>query len=124
MRCLTYEMCGRMHVRLNRETLGEVVCFKYQGSQVDADGGCRRDVKHQMNEVYKASGALRRVLSNRGLEINANKRLGVVALTELYRTKEWGTISAGRRKVNVLELKCLRISVGVSRTDRVRNGGQ
>ena len=29
--------------------------------------------------------------------------------------------SAERRKVNVLELKCLRSLVGVSRMDRVRN---
>ena len=29
--------------------------------------------------------------------------------------------SAERRKVNVLEMKCLRSSVGVSRMDRVRN---
>ena len=29
--------------------------------------------------------------------------------------------SAERRKVNVLEIKCLRSSVGVSRMDRVRN---
>ena len=30
--------------------------------------------------------------------------------------------SAERRKVNVLEMKCLRSLVGVSRMDRVRNG--
>ena len=29
--------------------------------------------------------------------------------------------SAERKKVNVLEMKCLRILVGVSRMDRVRN---
>ena len=29
--------------------------------------------------------------------------------------------SAERRKVNVLEMKCLRSMVGVSRMDRVRN---
>ena len=30
--------------------------------------------------------------------------------------------SAEKRKVNVLEMKCLRSLVGVSRMDRVRNG--
>ena len=29
--------------------------------------------------------------------------------------------SAGRRKLNVLEMKCLRSLVGISRMDRVRN---
>ena len=33
----------------------------------------------------------------------------------------WGLRSAERRKVNFLEMKCLRSLVGVSRMDRVRN---
>ena len=33
-----------MHVILNGELLQEVDCFKYQGLQVAADGGCERDV--------------------------------------------------------------------------------
>ena len=38
-----------------------------------ADGGCERDVVHIMNERYRAWGALKSVLSNRGLVINAKK---------------------------------------------------
>ena len=48
-------------------------CFKYLGSQVAADGGCERDVVHRMNEVYRAWGALKSVLSNRGLGMKAKK---------------------------------------------------
>ena len=40
-----------------------------------ADGGCERDVVHRMNEGYRASGALKSVLSNRGLGIKAKKCL-------------------------------------------------
>ena len=39
----------------------------------------------------------------------------------LYGADAWGMRSAERRKVNVLEMKCLRSLVGVSRMDRVRN---
>ena len=55
--------------------------------------------------------------------IKAKKCLyeGVIAPTALYGAKEWGMRSAERRKVNVLEMKCLRSLVGVSRMDRVRN---
>ena len=45
----------------------------------------------------------------------------VIVPTALYGAEAWGTISAERRKVNVLEMKCLRSLVGVSRMDRVRN---
>ena len=64
-----------MHVILNGEPLEEVDCFKYLGSQVAADGGCERDVVHRMNEGYRAWGALKSVLSNRGLGIKVKKCL-------------------------------------------------
>ena len=41
MRCSRYGNEGRMHVTLNSEPLEEVDCFKYLGSQVAADGGCK-----------------------------------------------------------------------------------
>ena len=87
-----------------------------------ADGGCERDVVHRMNEGYRARGALKSVLSNRGLGIKAKKCLyeGVIVPTALYGA-DMGMRGAERRKVNVLEMKCLRSLVGVSRMDRLRN---
>ena len=74
-----------------------------------ADGGCERDVVHRMNEGYKAWGSLKSVLINRGSGINAKKCLheGVIVPTALYKAEAWGMRSAERRKVNILEMKCL-----------------
>ena len=68
-------------------------------------------------------GSLKSALSKRGLRIKAKKYLyeGVIVPTALYGAGAWGMRSAERRKVNVLEMKCLRSLVGVSRMDRVRN---
>ena len=123
MRCSRYGYKGIMHVILNGEPLEEVDCFKYVGSQVAADGGCERDVVHRMNEGYIAWGAMKSVLSNRGLGIKAKKCLceGVIVPTVLYGAEAWDMRSVERRKVNVREMKCLRSLVGVSRMDRVRN---
>ena len=90
-------------------------CFKYLGSQVSADRGCERDVVCRMNEGYRAWGALKRVPCNRGLAIKAKKCLyeGVIVPTALYGKAAWGMRSAERRKVNVLEMKCLRSFIGV-----------
>ena len=76
-----------------------------------------------MNEGYRAWGVLKSVLSNRGLGIKAKKCLyeGVIVPMALHGAKAWGMRSAERRNVNVLEKKCLRCLVGVSRMDRVRN---
>ena len=82
-----------MHVILKGEPLEEVVCFKYLGSQVAADGGCERDVVHRMNEEYRAWGERKSVLSNRGLGIKARKCLyeGVIIVpTALYGAEAWG----------------------------------
>ena len=56
--------------------------------------------------------------------IRAKKCLyeGVILPTALYRAEAFGMRSAVRRKVNVLEMKCLRNLVGVSRIDKVRRG--
>ena len=108
-----------------RRTVEEVESFMYMGSQVAADGGCERDVVQRMNEGYRVWGALKSVLSNSGLGINAKKCLhvyeGVIVPTPLYGAEAWGMRNAERRKVNVLEMKCLRSLVGVSRMGRVRN---
>ena len=123
MRCSRYGNGDQMYVILNCEPLEEVDCFKYLESQVAADGGCERDVVHRVNEGYRAWGALKSVLCNRGLGIKAKKCLyeEVIVPTALYRVETWGMKSAERRKVNVLEMKCLRSLVGVSRMQRVGN---
>ena len=78
-----------MHVRLNDEPLEEVDSFQSLRSQVAADGGCERDVVHRLNERYRA-------WEGGGRRSNFTKGGG--------RSR-----SAERRKVNVLEMKCLRI---------------
>ena len=69
-------------------------------SQVAADGAREMEVGHRTNEGYRAWGALKSVLSNRGLGIKAKKCLyeGVIVPTALYGAEEWGMRSAERRK--------------------------
>ena len=45
----------------------------------------------------------------------------MIVPTAIYGADAWGMRSAERRKVNVLEMKCLRSLVGVSRMDRAKN---
>ena len=61
-----------------------------------ADGGCDRDVVHIMNQGYRAWGALKNVLSNRGLGMKATKYLyeAVIVPTALYGAGAWGMRSA------------------------------
>ena len=79
---------------------------------------CDRDMVYRKNERYRGWGVLKSVLSNRGLGIKATKYLheGLIIIVPrvLYGAEAWGMRSAERKKVNVLEMKCLRSLVGVS----------
>ena len=76
-----------------------------------------------MNEGYRAWEALKSALNNRELGIKVKKCLyeGVIVPTASYGAEAWSMRTAERRKVNVLEMKCLRSLVGVSQLDRIRN---
>ena len=76
-----------------------------------------------MGGMERAWVALKSVRSNRGLRIKVKNCLyeGVIVPTALYGAEACGMRGAVRRKVNVLEMKCLRSLVGVSRMDRGRN---
>ncbi len=46
---------------------------------------------------------------------------GVVVPATLYGTETWNTGAVERRRLNVMEMRCLRSICGVTRMDRVRN---
>ena len=86
-------------------------------STLDRNWQQMEDVKSiRMNEGYKAWGAMKSVLCKRGLGIKVKKCQyeEVIVPTALYRAEAWGMRNAERRKVNVLEMKCLSSLVGVS----------
>ena len=55
-----------------------------------------------------------------GIEAKKCPYEGVIVPTTLYGAEAWGMRSAERRKVNVLEMQCLRSFVAVPRMDRVK----
>ena len=60
---------------------------------------------HRMNEEYRACGALKSVLRNRGFGIKAKKCVydGVIVPTALCGAEAWGMRSSEGRKVNIHE---------------------
>ena len=64
---LEVRKCGSNACDTNGESLEEVDCFKYLGSQVAAHGGSEKDVVFRMNEGNRAWRTLKSVLSNKGM---------------------------------------------------------
>ena len=123
MRCSSYGNGGLMHVYyINGDPLEEVDCFRYLGSQLSGSWWRMWKWCGTKNErEWKAWGALKSVMSKRGLGNKAKKCLyeGVIVPTALYRAEAWGKKSVQRKNVNVLEMKCLGTLVGVSRMDGI-----
>ncbi len=68
-----------------------------------------------MNEVGKLHGGMKRVFKCRSLGLSSKKRLheGVVVPTALYGTETWNMGAAEKRRLNVMETRCLRNMYGV-----------
>ena len=123
MRCTKNEDGAKLNVMLNGEALEEVDQSKYLGSVIAANGGVEADACHRVNEGCKMLGALKQVMKNRGLGMNVKKVLyeKVVVPPVMYGSESWGMKVIERQRLNVLEMKCLRSTTGVSRLDWVRN---
>ncbi len=69
-----------------------------------------------MNEVGKVCGRMKRVFKCRSLGINAKRRLYelVVILAVLYGAEIWNMGAAERRRLNVMEMRCLSNMCGVT----------
>jgi hypothetical protein len=123
MRCSREEMTEELNVMMNGEVLEEVSCFEYLGACVTANGELSEEVKMRVRKGHQAWGALKTVLGNRCVSMNAKRRLyeSVVVSSVLYGSETWGLRVAERRQLNVLEMKCLRSMAGVTPWDRLRS---
>ena len=122
MKC-TREARGRLVVRMNGEELEEVESFKYLGSTVAADGGVGTEVRVRVKEAGKVLGGLNRLFECKALGMGVKKMLyeGIVVPTALYGAETWNMGVADKKRLNVMEMRCLRSMCGVTRMDRVRN---
>ncbi len=75
--------------------------------------------RHRVNEASKCLG----VLKSRYLGMNEKRRLyeGVIVPTALYGAETWNIKKDERNKLDVIEMRCLRSMLGVSRMDWLTN---
>ena len=122
-------VCGKterrehLNLSLNEEVLEEVDSFKYLGAIVGKNGGVTEDVKSRVNEGAKVSGAMNRIWKARSLSINVKRMMyeRIVVPTVLYGAETWSLNVREKKRLNVMEMKCLRNICGVTIRDRIRN---
>ena len=115
---------ARLNVKLNGEELEQVEYFKYLGSTISREGGEEAEIKARVTEAGKVLGGMNRLFVNKALKMNIKRMLyeGIVVPTALYGAETWSMREADRKRLNSMEMRCLRRMCKVSRVDQYRNG--
>ena len=87
------------------------------------NGEIEEEVKFRVGEAGKAMGGLKKVWNNRELGMQVKRGLyeSVVVPTALYAAETWGMKADDKKRLDVMEMRCLRSMCGVTRWDRIRN---
>ena len=123
MVCNRRAQLENLDVRVEGERLEEVDDFKYLGGVITGDASIGMDVQQRVNGGMKVFGAVKSMWKVKSLSMKGKRAMyqGIVVPTALYGAETWGASVRDRRRLDVMEMKCLRSMCGVNRRDRVRN---
>jgi len=114
---------NEVNISLNDSRMEAVECYRYLGVDISNDGRMNEEVRHRIGEARKASGALQKLWKNRRMSNEAKVGMyeGIVEPSLLYGCEAWVMNVHERRKVEAVEMSCLRSICGVRRIDRISN---
>ena len=114
---------NEVNVNMNDRRMEEVETYRYLGVDVSSEGGMEEEVNHRITEARKAWGALKDVWKKRHISNEAKVGMyeGIIEPTLLYGCKTWVMKKRDRKRIEAVEMNCLRNICGVRRIDRVSN---
>ena len=112
-----------VNVDMNGENLEAVEAYKYLGVNVTCDGKLKEEINHRIIEARKAAGALQGIWKKRALSTEAKVGMyeAIVEPSLLYGSEVWVLNVHERKRVQAVEMNCMRNICGVRRIERVRN---
>ena len=112
-----------VNVDMNGERLEAVESYKYLGVNVTCDGKLKEEINHRISEARKAAGALQGIWKKRRLSIDAKVGMydAIVEPSLLYGSEVWVLNAQEGKRVQAVEMNCMRNICGVRRIERVRN---
>ena len=101
----------------------EVGTYRYLGVDISNDGGMGEEVNHRIGEARRAWGALKNVWKKRHISREAKVGMyeGIVEPSLLYGCETWVLNVRDRRRMEAVEMNCLRNICRLRRIDRVPN---
>ena len=113
-----------VNVSLNGRRMEEVETYRYLGVDVSNDSGMSEEVNHRIGEARRAWGALKDVWKKRHISREAKVGMyeGIIEPSLLYGCETWVLNVHDRRRMEAVEMDCLRNICKLRRVDRVSNG--
>jgi hypothetical protein len=123
MRVTINENFGDIENTLNGIIMDKVDCFRYLGVDNDRVGGMKSEMKHRVTEGLKVSGVLKNIWKRAGISKDAKRSMheGIVVPKLLDGSEVWAASAEDRKKMGVMEIKCMRAMCGVNIMCRIRN---
>ena len=110
-------------ISLNDRRMEEVETYRYLGVDMSSDGGMGEKVNHRITEANKVWGALKAVWKKRHISREAKVGMyeGIIEPSLLYGCEVWSLKVLERKRMEAVEMNCLRNICGLRRIDRVPN---
>merc|ERR1712002_494408 len=112
-----------MSVSLNGKRIEEVGIYRYLGVDISNDSGMDEEVNHRVGEARRAWGAFRDVRKKRHISREAKVVMyeGIIEPSLLYGCETSALNVKDRKRMEAVEMNCLRNICGRRRIDRVPN---
>ena len=112
-----------VNISLNDRRMEEVETYRYLGVDISSDGGMGEEVNHRITEAKKAWGALKDVSKKRHISQEAKVGMyeGIIEPSLLYGCEVWTLKVRERKRIEAVEMNCLRNICGLRIIDRVPN---
>ena len=114
---------NEMNISLENRRMEEVESYRYLGVDITSDGGMDEEVNHRITDAKKTWGALKVLWSKRHISREAKVGMyeGIIEPSLLYGCEVWSLKLRERKRMEAVEMNCLRNICGIRRIDRVSN---
>lgn len=112
-----------MEVHIGEERLKNVDQFVYLGGVFTSKGGCIQEVEARMEKYGRTVRALYPIMKDRVMDIRVKKIIfdSILVPTLTYGSETWSITTREEKRIEAAEMRVLRMIVGKTRRDRVRN---
>ncbi|WP_289480288.1 hypothetical protein, partial [Klebsiella pneumoniae] len=112
-----------LNVSMGGRRMEEVRQYRYLGVDVSNDGRLHEEVSHRIGVALRNAGALKSLWRRRNVSMEAKVGMieGIVEPSLMYGNEVGVLNKSEHKKVEAVEMDCLRSICGVRRIDRIRN---